>query len=116
MHEKDTYRVQTMLERVTDSPVLQSARLKQDLEARFVALLRDAMAQHAAAEELADKRPSRETQERATAGRWLQVLKELIAFMPAAQRQRCGAVDDENDVDELTTRNLELQRKFRKRL
>ena len=94
-----------MLERVNDSPVLQTARLKADLEARFTALLRDAMAQHAGAEELAEKHPSREAQLRAaTAGRWLWVLKGLIAFVPEAQRRRGGAGDDEDDVEELTTR------------
>ena len=82
MHVDDDDRTQLMLERVTDSPVLPTARLKPDLEARFIALLRDAMAQHAGAEELAEKRPSREARLRAaTAGRWLWVLKGLMAFV-----------------------------------
>ena len=82
-------RVQSMLERVTDSTVLQTARMKLDMEARFVALLRDAMAEHAAEEEIADKRPSCETWQRAdAAGGWLWVLKGLIAFEPMAQWPR----------------------------
>ena len=70
MHVDDSDRTHSMLERVTDSPVLRTARLKSDLEARFITLFRDAMAQHAGAEELAEKHPSREAQLRAeTAGR-----------------------------------------------
>ena len=111
MHVDDDDRTQLMLERVIDSPVLPTARLKPDLEARFIALLRDAMAQHAGAEELAEKRPSREAQQRAaTAGRWLWVLKGLIAFAPEAQRRRGSAGDDVDDVEELTTRYFELQK------
>ena len=98
MHVDDDDRTQSMLERVTDSPVLQTARLKPDLEARFIALLRNAMAQHAGAEELAEKHPSREAQLRAaTAGRG-------------------SAGDDEDDVEELTTRYFELQKTFQQRL
>ena len=80
--------------------------MKPDLEARFVALLRDAMAQQSAAEERADKRPSCETRQRgAAAGRLLWVPKGLTAFVPMAQRRRGGAAeDDEAEVDEMTTK------------
>ena len=48
--------------------------------------------------------------------RWLWVLKGLIAFVPEAQRRRGGAGDDEDDVEELTTKYFELQKMFRQRL
>ena len=43
MHTDGSVRAQSMLERATDSPVLQTARMKPDLEARFVTLFRDAV-------------------------------------------------------------------------
>ena len=81
---------------------------KPYLEARFVTLLRDATAQHVL------ERPSYETWQRAAAaGRWLWVLKGLMAFVPMVQRRRGGAAeDDEDDVDEMTTKYLELQKCF----
>ena len=66
----------------------------------------------AGAEELADKDPSREAQQQAaTAGRWLWVLKGLIAFVPAAQRRQGGAVDDEYGVEELRGRSADGSRR-----
>ena len=57
-------------------------------------LLREAKAQHAAAEVQADKRLWFETRQRAAAaGRWL-----LVAFVSVAQRQRGGAAEDQGDV------------------
>ena len=66
----------------------------------------------------ADKRPSCETRQRAAAaGGWHWVLKGLIAFVPMAQRREGGtAEDDDGDIDEMTTKYLELQKCFRRRL
>ena len=115
MHTDSSVRAESMLGRAT---VLQTARMKPDLEARFVTLLRDATAQRAGAEELADKRPSCETRQRASAaGRWLWVLKGRTAFVPMAQRRRGGAAEiDEAEVDEMTTKYLQFQKCFWKRL
>ena len=44
------------------------------------------------------------------------MLEGLNAFVPEAQRRQGGAGDDEDDVEELTTRYFELQKMFRQRL
>ena len=86
--------------------------MKPHQEARFVALLRDAIAQRATAEELADKRlPVRRRSWQVALA-----LKGLIAFVVVAQRQRGGAAEGEGGINEVTMEYHNLEKCFRRRL